>query len=189
VPIASASLGQVHCAEMRAGRPVAVKIHRPGVRQQVAMKLGEPGPDFDEIGFVAAVTELVDSQQGVVAKGIELGKLVLGVTRTASEHGVRIPADLSMLGKTLLNLDRVGRTLDLLAGNRIRFKVDAFDEVYMMEGLQKIANRITLGLVMAALIVGAALLMQVETSFTLLGYPGLAMILFSAAVAGVSPWP
>jgi predicted unusual protein kinase regulating ubiquinone biosynthesis (AarF/ABC1/UbiB family) len=104
VPIASASLGQVHCAEMRAGRPVAVKIHRPGVRQQVAMKLGEPGPDFDEIGFVAAVTELVDSQQGVVAKGIELGKVVLGVTRTASEHGVRIPADLSMLGKTLLNL-------------------------------------------------------------------------------------
>ncbi len=91
------------------------------------------------------------------------------------------------------NLERLGenlnKSLDLLAGNRIRFKVDAFDEVYMMEGLQKIANRITLGLVMAALIVGAALLMQVETSFTLLGYPGLAMILFSAAVAGVSPWP
>jgi hypothetical protein len=53
-----------------------------------------------------------------------------------------------------------------------------------MEGLQKIANRITLGLVMAALIVGAAMLMQVETEFTLLGYPGLAMILFIGAVVG-----
>jgi ubiquinone biosynthesis protein len=53
-----------------------------------------------------------------------------------------------------------------------------------MEGLQEIANRITLGLVMAALIVSAALLMRVETNFTLLGYPGLAMILFIGAVAG-----
>jgi len=204
---------------------------------QVAIKLGEPGPDFDEVGFVAAVTELVDRQQGVVAKDIELGKVVLGVTRTASEHRMRIPGDLSMLGKTLLNLDRVGRTLDpefdpnqairthvanilrqrmwkqaspgrvaasllemndliqelptrlnktldLVSSNRVQFKVDAFDEVYMMEGLQKIANRITLGLVMAALIVGAAMLMQVETNFTLLGYPGLAMILFIGAVIG-----
>jgi len=204
---------------------------------QVAMKLGEPGPNFDESGFVASVTELVDRQQGVVAKDIELGKVVLGVTRMASEHGVRIPGDLSMLGKTLLNLDRVGRTLDpefdpneairthvagilrqrmwkqaspgrvaasllemndfvqelptrlnktldLLSTNRLRFTVDAFDQVYMMEGLQKIANRIALGLVMAALIVGAALLMQVDTTFTLFGYPGLAMILFIAAVAG-----
>jgi ubiquinone biosynthesis protein len=35
--------------------------------------------------------------------------------------------------------------------------------------------------VLAALIVGAALLMQVKTSFTLFGYPGLAMILFLLA--------
>ncbi|TVP55574.1 MAG: AarF/ABC1/UbiB kinase family protein, partial [Gemmatimonadales bacterium] len=79
---------------------------------------------------------------------------------------------------------RLNKTLDLLASNRVRVKVDAFDEVYMMEGLQKIANRITLGLVMAALIVGAAMLMQVETNFTLLGYPGLAMLLFIGAVIG-----
>ena len=204
---------------------------------QVAMKLGEPAPNFDEIGFVAAVTDLVDRQQGVVSKDIELGKVVLGVTRLASEHGVRIPGDLSMLGKTLLNLDRVGRTLDpefdpnaairthvadivrqrmwkqaspgrvaasllemndfiqelptrlnrtldLLSSNQVQIKVDAFDEVHMMQGLQKIANRITLGLVMAALIVSAAMLMRVETEFTVLGYPGLAMILFIAAVAG-----
>jgi predicted unusual protein kinase regulating ubiquinone biosynthesis (AarF/ABC1/UbiB family) len=79
---------------------------------------------------------------------------------------------------------RLNRTLDLLAGNQIRLEVDAFDERLLMEGLQKIANRITLGLVMAALIVGAAMLMQVETEFTLLGYPGLAMILFIGAVVG-----
>jgi FtsH-binding integral membrane protein len=49
--------------------------------------------------------------------------------------------------------------------------------------LQKIANRITLGLVVAALIVGAALLMRIETSFRIFGYPGLAMIFFLLAAA------
>jgi hypothetical protein len=53
-----------------------------------------------------------------------------------------------------------------------------------MEGMQKVANRITLGLVLAALIVGAALLMDVPTSFVIFGYPGIAMLLFLAAAAG-----
>jgi uncharacterized membrane protein len=55
-----------------------------------------------------------------------------------------------------------------------------------VEGLQKVANRITLGLVVASLIVGAALLMRVETSFRIFGYPGLAMILFLLAAAAGS---
>jgi hypothetical protein len=41
-----------------------------------------------------------------------------------------------------------------------------------------------LGLLLASLIVGAALLMRVTTSFTILGYPGLAMIFFLLAAAG-----
>jgi ubiquinone biosynthesis protein len=53
-----------------------------------------------------------------------------------------------------------------------------------MEGMQKVANRIALGLVLAALIVGAALLMDVQTSFQIFGYPGLAILLFLAAAAG-----
>ena len=53
-----------------------------------------------------------------------------------------------------------------------------------MEGLQKIANRITMGIILAALIVGASLLMRVDTAFRIFGYPGLAMLLFLAAAAG-----
>ena len=78
----------------------------------------------------------------------------------------------------------MNRILDRLADNELQVKVDAIDETRLMEGLQKIANRIALGLVLAALIVGAALLMQVETSFRLFGYPGLAILLFLAAAAG-----
>jgi ubiquinone biosynthesis protein len=78
---------------------------------------------------------------------------------------------------------RVNRILDSLGNNELRFKVDAIDEKVVMEGLQKVANRITLGLMVAALIVGAALIMRVETSFRIFGYPGLAMIFFLLAAA------
>ena len=53
-----------------------------------------------------------------------------------------------------------------------------------MEGMQKVANRIALGLILAALIVGAALMMDVPTSFQLFGYPGIAILLFLGAAAG-----
>ena len=43
-------------------------------------------------------------------------------------------------------------------------------------------DRITLGLVLASLIVGAALIMRIDTKVTLLGYPALAVVLFLLAV-------
>ena len=78
---------------------------------------------------------------------------------------------------------RVNKILDAIGNNEVRIGVDAIDEKVVVEGLQKVANRITLGLVVAALIVGAAMLMRVETSFRIWGYPGLAMILFLLAAA------
>ena len=78
---------------------------------------------------------------------------------------------------------RVNRILDQIGNNELSLKIDAIDERVVLEGLQKVANRITLGLVVAALIVGAAMLMRVDTSFRIFGYPGLAMILFLLAAA------
>jgi predicted unusual protein kinase regulating ubiquinone biosynthesis (AarF/ABC1/UbiB family) len=79
---------------------------------------------------------------------------------------------------------RVNRILDALACNDLRLKIEVIDHGSIIDGLQKVANRITLGLVLAALIVGAAMLMQVPTRFTILGYPGLAIVLFLAAAGG-----
>jgi len=78
----------------------------------------------------------------------------------------------------------LNRSLERLANNELEIKVHAIDEKYLMNGLQKIANRITLGLILAALIVGAAMLMTVPTDFKILGYPGLAIIFFLAAAGG-----
>ncbi len=76
---------------------------------------------------------------------------------------------------------RLSRLLDAASRNELGIHVDAIDEERLIEGLQKIANRITVGLILAAMIVGAALLMRVETRFRILGYPAPALLLFLAA--------
>src|SRR6267142_1551733 len=80
---------------------------------------------------------------------------------------------------------RINKILDLIGNNELKLDVDTIDEKVVVEGLQKVANRIALGLILASLIVGASMLMRVETSFRIFGYPGFAMIFFLlAAVAG-----
>jgi len=82
--------------------------------------------------------------------------------------------------------DAMLEDLEEIANNEMKISVDAIDEKTLVVGFQKVANRITVGLIIAALIVGAAMLMQVETTFRIWGYPGLAILLFLAAAgAGV----
>jgi predicted unusual protein kinase regulating ubiquinone biosynthesis (AarF/ABC1/UbiB family) len=79
---------------------------------------------------------------------------------------------------------RVNKVMDAVADGRFELNVKAFDEAQLLQGLQKLANRVTMGLVLAALIVGAAMLMRVQTSSKLLGYPSVAIICFLLAAAG-----
>lgn len=206
---------------------------------QVAIKIGEGKEDFNEQEFTRKIAELVAVQKTATVEQMQVGRLVLEVTHIAADNGIRVPQELALLGKTLLNLDQVGRALepqfdpnasirrnaarilqqrllkslspgnlfsgilelkdlvqrlparlnkfiDALANNELKVSVDAIDEHKLMVGFQKVANRITVGLIVAALIVGAALLMRVETTFRIWGYPGLAIIFFiAAATCGV----
>ncbi|MGB6064364.1 MAG: AarF/UbiB family protein [Desulfomonilaceae bacterium] len=203
----------------------------------IAMRIGEQREDFDHEGFLRRFVDLIIRHQDMNVRQIEVGTIVLEVAQIAGDSGISLPPELAMLGKTLLNLDQVGRTLDpefdpnasirrnavrimrqrvvkstspgsvfsglieikdfaerlpvrlnkildRIADNEIEVKVNAVDDKALMKSFQKIANRITLGLVLAALIIGAAMLMRVPTSFRLLGYPGLAIIFFLAAAGG-----
>ena len=81
---------------------------------------------------------------------------------------------------------RVNRVLDALAASELKMKVEVIDDGAIIDGLQKVANRITLGLILAAMIVSAAMVMRIDTSFRILGYPGFAMILFLLAGIGAA---
>ena len=81
---------------------------------------------------------------------------------------------------------QTSRVLSMLADRTFSLRVDAIDEKNLANNMQKIANRVSAGLIVAALIVAAALLMNVETQATLWGYPAFAMVVFMfAGVVGV----
>jgi len=81
---------------------------------------------------------------------------------------------------------RVNKVMDALAEGQMTLNIEGIDEKELMRGIQKLANRVTTGLITAALIVGAAMLMRIDTKSKLFGYPTLAIICFLfAAAAGV----
>ena len=79
---------------------------------------------------------------------------------------------------------RLNRIMDAVSNSELEVKVTATDAKTVMDGMQKIANRITMGIVLAGLTVGASLLMRVPTHFQIFGFPGLAILCFLAAAAG-----
>jgi predicted unusual protein kinase regulating ubiquinone biosynthesis (AarF/ABC1/UbiB family) len=81
---------------------------------------------------------------------------------------------------------RVNKVMDALAEGQLTLNVQGIDEKELMRGIQKLANRVTTGLVIAALIIGAAMLMRIDTKSKLFGYPSVAIVcFFIAAFAGV----
>lgn len=203
----------------------------------VLVKMSEVSKDFDEANLCRKVGQLIITQQGQPLRDLNVGQTLLQVSQTAAEEGLFVPSELSLLGKTLLQLDQIGKILnptfdpndairrnateimtqrmrkqatqgsmlssmlemrdfvtglpvrlnkimDAVGNSELEVKVRAVDAGVVMAGLEKIANRIAAGIVLAALIVGASLLMQVNTRFQLFGYPGLAILCFLAAAAG-----
>ncbi len=216
---------------------LAVADKRADDAAKTLLLLGEFREEADQAAFRRGVADIIAQHQEVSGQRPQVGRAVLMLLKTAGENGIRLPPELAMIGKTLLNLDEIGltlapnfdpnaairrhaaeiteqqmardfslgtvfstavdlknfiqhlpgrvnRILDRLADNEFQVKVDAIDEARLMEGMQKVANRISLGLILAALIVGAALMMDVPTSFQIFGYPGLAILLFLGAAAG-----
>ena len=195
-----------------------------------AIAVGTRLEDYDEERFVREVGHLV-SHYHAHSQTTSPGRVVLDLVRIATGSGLRTPPELSLLGKTLLNLDAVSRclapeldikhvverhlqhvmrarlrqslsspnlasemieiqtllregprklsdALSLVAENKLQMRVTGLEESRLMENLQKIANRISAGLVTAALIVASSLMMRVETASTLWGYPTVALLLF-----------
>ena len=218
---------------------LAISEGRGDEAAEIAIRMGEPKPNFDKADYKHRVASLIARQADTTLERIDAGHVVLEITRISADCWFRMAPEFTMIAKTLLDLDRVvytlapdfdpnavirreatsiliqrvaksirpggilssaleakefvekfpsrvNKILDVVGNNEMKINVDAIDERVVLDGLQKVANRITLGLILAALIVGAALMMRVETSFRILGYPGLPAIFFMlAAIAGV----
>jgi len=86
----------------------------------------------------------------------------------------------------LVHTPGIASVMEALAEGTLNLNISGIDEDALMRHVRKVANRITLGLVLAALILGAALLARVQTSSTLFGYPPLAIVLFLLAAGGAA---
>ncbi len=204
---------------------------------EIMIHMSEKMEVVDAAEFRPKVAQQVSRHQDQGLQQINLGRTLLEVSANARNNGLFVPLELTLLGKTLLQLDEVGRVLDpkfdpnaavrrnldqliaqrmfkdatkgnvftsmlemkdfavnlparlnrimdVLTNAEFEVKVKAVDAAVVMDGMQKIANRIATSIILAALIVGASLLMRIETSFRVLGYPGLTFLLFLGAATG-----
>jgi hypothetical protein len=79
---------------------------------------------------------------------------------------------------------RVSSLLSLLAENKFQVRLTGLQESRLTENLQKIANRVSTGVIVAALIMASAMLMRGDVvGPKLFGYPAIAMALFLLASA------
>lgn len=205
----------------------------------IVVRISQTTEEFDQAAFRRRIGQLMASGQDQGLQQIKMGRSLLEISKNATDNGLFVPSELTLLGKTLLQLDEVGkildpafdpnasirRNVDELMSHRIRknatkgsffssllemkdffgdlparlnnimdaitnhdleIKVKAVDVKLVMEGFQKIANRITTGIILAALIMGASLMMRIQTDSRVLGYPSLAILCFIAAAAGGS---
>lgn len=88
------------------------------------------------------------------------------------------------LNQFVLDLPHRAREIvDLTAAGRLSFGIKLTQAEEFLAGMHKIANRITVGVVIAALLVSSSMMMRVPTTFTIFGYPGLAVLGYLLASA------
>ena len=204
---------------------------------ELAIHMSEKLEDFAAVDFRRRIIQLVALRRDQGLEQLNIGRSLLEVSGIAQDNGLIVPSVLVLLGKTMLQLDEVGRILDpqfdpnasirrnvaalmiarmrkdvtpgsvytslldmkdfttglpsrlnrimdAVANSELEVKVKATDAKLVMDGMQKIANRITAGIILAGLLVGASLLMRVPTHFQMFGFPGLAILCFTAAATG-----
>ena len=204
---------------------------------ELAITMSEKLSEFDAPEFRRRIAQLVALRRDQGLEAMNVGRSLLEVSGIAQEDGLIVPSVLVLLGKTMLQLDEVGRILDpefnpnasirrnvenlmvrrlgkdvtkasvfsallemkdfttglpsrlnrimdAVTNSELEINVTATDAKTVMSGMQKIANRITMGIVLAGLTIGASLLMRVPTHFQLFGFPGLAILCFIGAATG-----
>ena len=195
------------------------------------VEIGNPIPEFDRTAYEREIAALVARNYDLSIGEVKAGEVLYELINASYQHGLRMPAELTLLAKTLFNLDAVGRALDptfspidtirefgarlaterarqefnprrmlqaaeetgelvaalphrldlittRLANNEFSIRIDAPQVDVLMSALQKVANRIFSGLVLAGVLIASAMLMPYRRALGTAGF-------WIAAVIGI----
>jgi ubiquinone biosynthesis protein len=180
---------------------------------EVLIEFGEHDETFDRSAYIKDVAGLIAKQADQSIGDTPTGLILYEVISASYREGLKLPAELTLLAKALLNLDAVTRALDpnfnpsetvrdyatnianerarrdmsprrlfqmatdtsdlvnalprrldtiteRMARNDFAFRVDTPQLPILMKGMEKIANRIFVGLVLAGLLIASSTLLQ-----------------------------
>jgi predicted unusual protein kinase regulating ubiquinone biosynthesis (AarF/ABC1/UbiB family) len=187
------------------------------------IEMCDPAPEFDRAGYTREISDLVTRTVELSSIDVAAGRLMFSIIDVSYRHGLRLPAELTLLAKALFNLDAVTRALhpsfvpleairsygnelalarakremsprhlyrlalesgDLmsalphrldqitarLANNELSANVNVPQVSALIVVLQKVANRIFSGLVLAGLLIASAMLLPYWRVLGLVGF-------------------
>ena len=208
---------------------IALGDHRGDDVAATLIEQGVPTSDFDRPGYTRAIAELIARNVDLSAAEVQAGKVLFEVIDLSFQHGLRLPAEMTLLAKALFNLDGVTRALDpgympletirefsnqiavqraqrdlsprrlyqlavessdllaalphridqittRLANNDLSTHVDVPQLPSLIVALQKVANRVFSGLVLAGLLIASSQLLPYWRTLGLVGFVIAAVI-------------
>jgi ubiquinone biosynthesis protein len=215
---------------------LAISTNRGTEVADTCIRMSEALEEFDATKFGHDISTIVASFHDSDTRQFNSGQLLFNIIAIANNSCLKVPPELAMLAKTLLNLDGITRRLDpdfdpqtvirqyaerlmakkleqklnprnfypalldlnqlildlphrareildLVAAGRLTFGVKLTQAEELLGGIHKIANRITVGMVIGALLLSSSLLMRYPARTTILGYPAFAAVGYLIAMA------
>jgi predicted unusual protein kinase regulating ubiquinone biosynthesis (AarF/ABC1/UbiB family) len=86
--------------------------NRGGAVAETMIEMGSPIEGFDRQAFVREVAQLVAQHYDLTVGEAKLGRVLYEAINISYSEGLRLPAELTLLAKTLFNLDAISAALD-----------------------------------------------------------------------------
>jgi predicted unusual protein kinase regulating ubiquinone biosynthesis (AarF/ABC1/UbiB family) len=190
---------------------------------ETMIEIGTELPGFDREGYVREIAGLMARNYNLPIGELDTGKVLYDAINISYQRGLRLPGELTLLAKTLFNLDNVTRSIDAtyspiptirefgnkivaerarrdlnprrlyqlategsdllmalphrldlitsrLSSNDFETKINIPQLSLMIQALQKVANRIFSGLVLAGLLVASAMVLPYGRALGMSGF-------------------
>jgi predicted unusual protein kinase regulating ubiquinone biosynthesis (AarF/ABC1/UbiB family) len=190
---------------------------------ETMIEMGTPTDHFNRAGYTREIAGLIAQNSNLSIAEIQAGTVLYEMIGLSFQHGLRMPAELTLLAKALFNLDAVSRALDpsfspidairdyttqlanerarrdlsprrmfqvametsdligalprrldlitqRVASNDFAVKVDIPEIPVLLKGMQKIANRVFTGLVLAGLLISSGMLLPYWRTIGTIGF-------------------